>query len=193
MRETRWRIQMIQLFLKNKIAVGLTGVVLAATVGMTAGGVVLSRQAKDRFQTGGYVLNVTEDDNHAAVAERMQFGAGEEICISADGSLLLKDADQNETKTMADSFVHYEDESVASVDGMLLTDLDEFRNGLMDSYYLDQFMALSKTDSGYVIANNAAELQFQNFLLKKPFPLRKGQKREDAGDCFSGIIMKKFI
>ena len=52
---------MIQLFLKNKIAVGLTAVVLAGTVGMTVGGMTLSQKMKTRFPADGYVLDVTVD------------------------------------------------------------------------------------------------------------------------------------
>ena len=54
---------MIQLFLKNKLAVGLTAVVLAGTIGMTIGGVVFGDKVKTRFPLDGYVLDVavTED------------------------------------------------------------------------------------------------------------------------------------
>lgn len=157
---------MIQLFLKNKIAVGLTAVVLAGTVGMTVGGMTLSQKMKTRFPADGYVLDVTVDDSQRASAQLMSFVSGEELRSAADGSLVFKDQDGAEIRTHEDSFIHYSDESITSVNGMLLTDLDEFSQGLMDSYYLDQLMALAKADTAYTIANNNTELQFENFLLK---------------------------
>lgn len=142
---------MLQLFLKNKIAIGITAVVLAGTAGMTVGGVMLHGKVCPRFTEGGYFLGVTMDEYADAVPERTDFAAGDEI---------------SSVSAVADSFVHYEDGALAAMNGMLLTDLGEFSSGLMDSYYLDALMNLQKSDTGYMTDNNGTSLQFDNFLLK---------------------------
>lgn len=158
---------MIQLFLKNKIAVGLTAVVLAGTIGMTIGGVVLGDKAKTRFPSDGYVLDVavTEDGQQTEV-KTMNFASGSALHFRADDSLVFTDAEQVRVCTNGDSFIHYSNDSLTSAGGMVLTDLDEFSKGLMDSYYLDQLLTLDKSEASYIIANNNTELQFENFLLK---------------------------
>lgn len=158
---------MIQLFLKNKIAVGLTAVVLAGTIGMTIGGVVLGDKAKTRFPSDGYVLDVavTEDGQQTEV-KTMNFASGSALHFRADDSLVFTDAEQVRVCTKGDSFIHYSNDSLTSAGGMVLTDLDEFSKGLMDSYYLDQLLTLDKSEASYIIANNNTELQFENFLLK---------------------------
>ena len=110
---------MIQLFLKNKIAVGLTAVVLAGTIGMTIGGVVLGDKAKTRFPSDGYVLDVavTEDGQQTEV-KTMNFASGSALHFKTD-------AEQVRVCTKGDSFIHYSNDSLTSAGGMVLTDLDE--------------------------------------------------------------------
>ena len=88
---------MIQLFLKNKIAVGLTAVVLAGTIGMTIGGVVLGDKAKTRFPSDGYVLDVavTEDGQQTEV-KTMNFASGSALVVSKTTCFLF----QNLLKTL---------------------------------------------------------------------------------------------
>ena len=117
---------MIQLFLKNKIAVGLTAVVLAGTIGMTIGGVVLGDKAKPRFPSDGYVLDVavTEDGQQMEV-KTMNFASDSALHFRADDSLVFTDAEQVRVCTKGDSFIHYSNDSLTSAGGMVLTDLDE--------------------------------------------------------------------
>ncbi len=157
---------MFRLFLKNRIAVGLTVAVLALTVVMTAAGVALTHATQTRFSDEGSVYSVSVAEDSTAVLNETRFASGSALSRSVSGTFSFTGAEGGTYSADEDAFVFYSDGSVTSVNGMILTDLSDFPDGLMDSYYLDSLLALQRDGTVYTIQNNTQEMTFENFLLK---------------------------
>lgn len=157
---------MFQLFRKSKFAIGTVLTVLALTVVMTVCGAVMGERAKSRFGADGYILSVNMAEEGTAVPSRISFASGTSMSRKASSEIQFANEEGQMVRADADRFVHYSDESITSVNGMLLTDLERFPEGIMDSYYLDAFLTLQNGDHTYTIENNTTRMSFQNFLLK---------------------------
>lgn len=144
----------------------MVSAVLILTVIMTVCGIVMGQNARSRFQADGYILSVDMDEDSMVVPNQIRFASGTAMDRKASSGIAFVNEEGQDVWADGNRFVHYMDESITSVNGMLLTDLSRFPEGLMDSYYLDALLVLQNADHVYTIENNTKEMNFENFLLK---------------------------
>lgn len=154
----------------NKALLMIVTVCFLSAAGILGGAFLLAPE-RETFYEDGYFNNFNqrlteEGEESVAVVDQIHFSQAAPVSASHFDVLRFRDADGKKAEVDADSFIHYTDESLSSVNGMLLTDLSRFAEGVYDVYYLKKMMVLTHTPEGYTIDNNQSELSFGDFLLK---------------------------
>jgi hypothetical protein len=142
---------MLRLFAKTKSAVAVVAIVLLAVILFTIGGITIAGSRRLTFPADGYVIAYADGVDSAVSADQIRFTSGTSV---------------TSTTLSSENFLHFDDESISSLGGMTLVNLDRYEAGFMDSYYLEARQILEKDESVYKIDNNSSTLEFENILLK---------------------------
>jgi hypothetical protein len=103
------------------------------------------------FPADGYTLQFEDGEESAVLTSQVRFASGSPV---------------SDTSIESTTFLHFDDNSISSLEGMTLVDLDDYASGYMDSYYIAARQILQKEDGIYGIENNNTMLEFEDILLK---------------------------
>ncbi len=168
-------------FLKNKpllaiiavgVAVALTGVVFSAQV---------FAHGQESFEGSGYILQVldgqageTADADEGQEAQEAAAPLVTPAAFEADGSYRYRfpdtvqftDAEGAKTTVSQNSFIHYDDGSVASFVKTVFVDLDHVGDAVVYYYDLPARRSLEFKGGSWRLDNGGSELAFSHVLLK---------------------------
>lgn len=155
--------------IKNKSLITIIVLCLLGAVCLLGGAWLLTPKAGALYAEGyvnDFDQTLTDELETYEAAQPIYFQEATKVNSSYSGIISFRNSDGEKTRVASDSLVHYADGSISSIKGMLLTDLDDFQNGLYDIYYLADMMVLTRDSDTYVIDNNSSELTFKEFILK---------------------------
>ena len=113
------------------------------------------------FASDGYVLG---GEAETGVVSCDYFSAGTRYSRNYDERMVFTSTMGGKESVDKTSFIHYTDESLSSFSTGILVDMEQVASGIVNSYFVDEKMVLTKEADGYSIDNNGTDLQFGNLL-----------------------------
>ena len=147
----------------KKILVLLALLAVLVGGGMAAYFLVQSNQAAQTFPGDGYVLLSSEN------AERKQamFSAGGTWRKSLSDTVVFQDVQGVTTKVSRDSFVHYNNRSMAALTDGVVVSLDNLGSAqMMNHYAVSNAIMFNWNGSEYELGNTQSNLTFRDYIWK---------------------------
>ena len=113
------------------------------------------------FAADGYVLG---GEAETGVVSCDYFSAGTRYSRNYDERMVFTSTMGGKESVDKTSFIHYTDNSLSSFSTGILVDMEQIASGIVNSYFVDEKMVLTKGTDGYSIDNNGTDLQFGNLL-----------------------------
>ncbi len=121
--------------------------------------------AKKTFETGGYVLEVTQGAQNAVVAQRF-FTANTSCGAKYPNELRFTDTTGKDVSIASTGFVHYNDGSHAALSDGMLIDLNELSRGFLGYYSISAGTKVNYDGKNYAVCNSAGDILFDTFAWK---------------------------
>lgn len=146
---------------KQLIAVALLAVLLGA------GGITYSwrqeRAHANTFAGGGYVHIADPETEEKKVA----FQSGTAWRKGLNDTVSFEDVQGNQTAVSAESFAHYDDQSLSALTTGVVVDLNDVQTAQVTNHYaVSPQVSFQKSGDGYTLANTATELDFTDYIWK---------------------------
>ncbi|MCD8098255.1 MAG: hypothetical protein LUE31_09580 [Lachnospiraceae bacterium] len=155
------------MLIKSKSLIAAVGLALVALLTFAVGARILGTKEKTSFAEDGYILSASAQDRqeNVTVSDQLWFSAGT-VWTSSGETIAFTGSEGSAIETAADSFIHYEGSSIASVTDTSVMNLDEFTDGVIQYYGMEQGETLSRTADGSYYLGDDTQETFENFLIK---------------------------
>lgn len=155
--------------LKSKSTIAIIALALLALLTFGVGAAVLGASGKTAFSGDGYILSAeaSGEEESGTLSTQLWFTGGTSWKAS-DSVITFTDATGTTAEAASDSFIHYEEGSIASVTDSAVMDLDQYTQGVILYYGLDLDDVVSMDGTLYYLGESSAdaEASFANFLIK---------------------------
>lgn len=167
--------------LKNKPLLAIIAVGMAVALTGVVFSIQVSAHAQEPFGGSGYILRVLQDESSAsedasgAEAEAQaaaplvaptSFDADSSYRYRFPDTVQFTDVDGNKTSVDQASFVHYDDDSIASFVKTVFVDLDHVSDEVIYYYDLPARRSMEFKGGSWRLDNGGSELAFSHVLLK---------------------------
>ncbi|MCD8197713.1 MAG: hypothetical protein LUE24_11225 [Lachnospiraceae bacterium] len=154
---------------KSKSTIAIIALALLALLTFGIGAAVFGASGRTEFSGDGYILSAeaSGDEESETVSTQLWFTGGTSWRASG-GVVTFTDSTGTTAEAADDSFIHYEEGSIASVTDSAVMDLDEYTQGVILYYGLDLDDVVSMDGTLYYLGESSAdaEASFENFLIK---------------------------
>lgn len=153
--------------LKNKITI-LVSIISISLIGSILGyGIYRGMSNKEVFADSGYILvapeNTYSDDE---INNQIYFEKGTTYQKVYPNKIMFHDQKNKKRILDADSFVHYNNGGVASLEEGVMVDMSSFDSPLTNYYGLSSDSVMDFQGDSYALDNSGEEMNFQNALWK---------------------------
>lgn len=122
----------------------------------------LNSKAQSKFGENGYILTNNEND----LAKKYFFAAGTNYKNHVADCVEFKDIQGENSIVPVDSFVHYDDGSISSLQAGVILNLDELDGNFVNNYSLPKDLVLTKRGESYSVENSNNQVTFDDFIYK---------------------------
>ena len=115
------------------------------------------------FVQSGYI----HTDPSISENKKLLFTEGEKYHLSLNNTISFNDINQTERTVVAETFIHYDDDSIAAFCDGVIVDLEELNSdSTMSHYHMSANVSIEKQGSSYVAIANGQEISFTDFIWK---------------------------
>lgn len=113
------------------------------------------------FVKSGYIINPL-----SSVSEKYFFDEGTGYRENLSSMVVFNDVDDKEVKVLRDSFIHYEDGSIALLKNGAILDTDSIHDGMALFYNISSDSLIEKDGSSYVIDSLNGKINLKDFIIR---------------------------
>lgn len=133
---------------------------LSLLIVLAIGAYYLFDETDSKFVKSGYILNPLSE-----VSEKCFFNEDVGYHKNLSSMIEFKDVDNKKVSVLADSFLHYDDESLSFLKNGALLDLNSIDGtDAVKFYNITSASIVEKKDDGYVISNKSGDIVIDNFI-----------------------------
>lgn len=133
---------------------------LVVLIALAFGAYYLFDDTDSKFVKSGYILNPLSE-----LSEKYFFNENTGYHKNLSSMIEFIDVDDKEVSVLADSFLHYDDESMSFLKNGALLDLDSIDGTKAVKFYnITSASIIEKKDDGYLISNKSGDISLNNFI-----------------------------
>lgn len=156
----------MRLLSSKKICILIAVLGITGTAALLGGSAVMNSRARQQFAGDGYVVTVSQNEDDQVVNLQNRFTDGTEWKEGFLSQASFRNELGEKVTVPDDSFIHYQDSSLAAMSGGSLADMDEYQNGVIGIYYLEKGNRLAENGDGFQGETDQGEKQFGSFIWK---------------------------
>ena len=145
-----------------KLIIIVLSVVVLSVVGFFYG-IRLSSDKVNKFTTDGFIIG---DSKSSESSNLLYFSSGNIYEENYDESISLINTDNKKVNVNDNSFIHYNNGSVAVFKKNVILDLDNLSKNSINYYNFYEELELTKNNTAYIVSNSSKSLSFKTLLLK---------------------------
>ncbi|GEM_PF-5324087 len=146
------------------ILLAVAFLVVISAIGVLSNNKFLS--AKETFLADGYIL-IPSDESDDTLHSQCFFLSGSSYMQNYDHTISFTDVNSNKVNIDSKNFIHYTDNSLASLSDTVLLDTDELVGEQVSYYAISAKNVLSRSGAdGYQTDNAGEKINFSNFIWK---------------------------
>lgn len=133
-----------------------------ATAGATVFGVAKASSSKSAFEDGGYVLL----GNGSGDGKKIEVDAGTVYSPTVAGTISFKGSDGSAASAPLESFVTYNDDSVAAFTSGIILDFNDLSGNFINNYCVPAGMRITRNGSSYYANTASGDITFGDHIWK---------------------------
>lgn len=154
---------MLKILSKNKSALLAMIVVFIVSIGVVIFSKIYYDSLVNVFDQSGYIVVA----NQQAESTSYEFEAGTTYTNEIGGSVSFLDIQENKVEVSSESFLFFDDNSIAALTKGVLLDIEDVKNNMyINNYSIPAGLVVSDIGSGYEVVANEETVTFDESLWK---------------------------
>lgn len=147
---------------RHKSIIIVTVLVLISTLSFIVVSGLINSNSQSKFTQDGYIL--TNGDENSTKQYIFSNGTSFKNCVS--NKIEFEDIQGNQIIIPAETFVHYDDGSMSSLQSGVILNINELGGNFVNNYSLPKNMILTKQGESYTVENANNQVMFDDFIYK---------------------------